>query len=249
MNHFISNKDECEVIIVETKGSTPAKAGARMTVTLAGLVSGTVGGGKIEKRAIEFAQSLIQDRTATAFITWNLQKDLGMTCGGELKLFFEFKNLDVLKLSIFGAGHIAQALAYHLLPLKISIRCFDDRKEWLDKLPNEIDKYYISDWNSWTTEAVIPHSYCVLVTRSSDVDGIVLKKLLSQNNFCHPYLGMIGSKTKALKMKSQLLEQGFDSHFVDKIKCPMGLNFGSHDPHEISLSIIGEIISHRDSLK
>ena len=58
------------VTMVEATGSTPQDAGARMLVDVTGLVHGTVGGGKIEFRAIEFAKEMLPtiNRTVRSLI-------------------------------------------------------------------------------------------------------------------------------------------------------------------------------------
>ena len=54
------------VVLVESLGSTPQDTGAKMIVTAAGRQAGTVGGGRVEARAIEFAQELLQPHGAAA---------------------------------------------------------------------------------------------------------------------------------------------------------------------------------------
>ncbi len=61
-------------------------------VTESGLHSGTIGGGLVEAKALEFAQDLLAETNPaeqTKFIEWNLNRDAGMSCGGSVKLFFE----------------------------------------------------------------------------------------------------------------------------------------------------------------
>ena len=45
------------VTMVEAVGSTPQDAGSKMLVTADGLVTGTVGGGRVEHKAIEHAKA------------------------------------------------------------------------------------------------------------------------------------------------------------------------------------------------
>ncbi|HIB46378.1 MAG TPA: XdhC family protein, partial [Candidatus Lambdaproteobacteria bacterium] len=71
------------VILVEAKGSTPRAQGGRMLVTESGLHSGTVGGGLVEAKALQFAQDFIAETTLTEqtkFVEWNLNRDAGMSC-------------------------------------------------------------------------------------------------------------------------------------------------------------------------
>ena len=73
------------VILTESLGSTPQDTGAKMLVTTAGLYTGTIGGGKVEAKAIELAQELLADGVARPqFVTWTLKGDVGMTCGGSV---------------------------------------------------------------------------------------------------------------------------------------------------------------------
>src|SRR5688572_11189523 len=77
------------VTVVDTMGSVPQDRGSKALVTAAGLQFGTVGGGKIEKKAIDEAINLLNDSTTqekTRFFQWSLNKDVGMTCGGVVKL-------------------------------------------------------------------------------------------------------------------------------------------------------------------
>lgn len=77
------------VVLADAVGSTPQETGAKMLVTDAGLHAGTVGGGKVEAKAVALAQSLLAAKSATPrFETWTLKTDVGMTCGGSVKLYF-----------------------------------------------------------------------------------------------------------------------------------------------------------------
>src|SRR5689334_5995539 len=83
------------VTVVDTAGSVPQDRGAKMIVTRKGLAFGTVGGGKVETKAIAEAQRMLDGEVAenTRFEQWNLNKDVGMTCGGIVKLYFESHNV------------------------------------------------------------------------------------------------------------------------------------------------------------
>ena len=133
-----SGQPFAQVTLVEATGSTPQDSGSKMLVTKDGLHFGTVGGGKVELKAIEFAQQLIIDPQSppTRLLDWNLQRDVGMTCGGLVKMFFEVYNRKDWRIVVFGAGHVAQALIRCLLPLSCRIVCVDSRQDWLDRLPN-----------------------------------------------------------------------------------------------------------------
>ena len=50
------------VTVIETTGSVPQNAGSRMLVTEAGWYWGTIGGGRVEKRAIDEALAMLKER-------------------------------------------------------------------------------------------------------------------------------------------------------------------------------------------
>ena len=78
------------VVLAESLGSTPQDSGAKMLVTAAGLHTGTIGGGKVEAKALTVAQEMLTaGAAAPQFASWALKTDVGMTCGGSVKLYFE----------------------------------------------------------------------------------------------------------------------------------------------------------------
>src|SRR3954466_14701178 len=78
------------VTLLSVRGGAPSEPGAKAIVTRAGLAGGTVGGGKVEARAITHAIGLLEKRAnAPEVVVWNLQRDIGMTCGGEVTILFE----------------------------------------------------------------------------------------------------------------------------------------------------------------
>ena len=94
------------VTMVDARGSAPQIIGAKAIITSHGIVSGTVGGGKVEAKTIQHAQSILaaSDGRTCDLLTWNLQTDVGMTCGGEVKFFYEVFVQNDWKLSIFEIG-------------------------------------------------------------------------------------------------------------------------------------------------
>ena len=80
-------------------------------------------------------QNVRQGSATSRFVEWNLQKDVGMTCGGVVRLYFEVYNLATWPIVIFGAGHCGQALVRLLLTMQCQLTVIDPRREWLEKLP------------------------------------------------------------------------------------------------------------------
>ena len=102
-----SGRPFCMVVLTEALGSAPQEAGAKMLCNAQGLIYGTIGGGKVEAKALELDAGLLANQSATAFADWHLEKDVGMTCGGRVKLYFETYASADWPIAIFGAGHVA----------------------------------------------------------------------------------------------------------------------------------------------
>lgn len=80
------------LLVLESSGSTPAKAGSLMVVDKAGRSAGTIGGGCCEAEALRKAAQLIgtgRAETITADLSNEVAADEGMACGGTMKILVE----------------------------------------------------------------------------------------------------------------------------------------------------------------
>lgn len=78
------------VTVVGVKGSAPRDAGARMVVSAAGAIAGTIGGGRLEMEAIAIACAGCADgRDATRLAAFALGPALGQCCGGHVTVLVE----------------------------------------------------------------------------------------------------------------------------------------------------------------
>lgn len=234
------------VTVVDTLGSTPQDRGAKMLVTRDGRVHGTVGGGKIEKRAIDEAQSMLSDDSApkTRFFQWSLEKDIGMTCGGIVRVYFEAFNVTRWNIVVFGAGHVAHAVIDLLLTLDCRITCIDPREEWLARLSSSprLTKVHAPDMPSHV--ASIPeNSFVLLMTMGHTTDKPILIEILRTRTF--PYLGVIGSNAKAKRLRQDVLDAGLPAEATKQFFCPVGLEIGSNHPHEIAVSVAAQMLQIR----
>lgn len=237
------------VTMIEATGSTPQDSGARMLVDTDGLVHGTVGGGKVEFCAIEFAKEMLVDANQNrTIVDWNLQRDIGMTCGGLVKLFFEVYNRDDWPVVIFGAGHVAQALVKVLLMMDCQVTCIDTREQWLNKMDDHQQLTKIcSDDLTVQAAAITDKQYVLCMTMGHATDRPVLSMIFRKGT-TPAYLGVIGSKSKRGALVRELKSDGIAAEKADSFICPMGLPIGTNQTGEIAISIAAQLIQRRDEL-
>jgi xanthine dehydrogenase accessory factor len=249
---LLSERRPCvSVTLVDTKGSAPQDIGARAIFSKDDLLFGTVGGGKIENYCHEFSKELLSadDLEDThIFKTWNLQKDIGMTCGGVVSLFFEvYSPGHDWNITIFGAGHVSQELCRSLIRLDCNINCIDSRREWLDKLPDDYKLKKICHANPKDClDELDKKSFLIFMTKGHATDLPILERALAEFNF--PYLGVIGSNAKLMVLRKELLENGLSAARSEQFICPIGEPIGNNQPAEIALSIIAQLLKIRDEV-
>lgn len=241
------------VILTEALGSTPQDTGAKMLVTAAGLHAGTVGGGKVEAKALAVGQGMLAAGASTPqFVNWTLKTDVGMTCGGSVKLYFEPHAGGVAGAAwpiwIFGAGHVVQALVPVLAPLDCALTVVDPRREWLDRLPRAHNLRLIQAGEPRELVPSMPdHAFLLCLTKGHASDRPVLQAALAGRKF--PFIGVIGSDAKAEVLRREMIADGLPVERAKQFHCPVGLPFGSNDPREIALSIAAQLLTERDRIK
>jgi xanthine dehydrogenase accessory factor len=239
----IDKIDFCVVTMVDGKGSTPQDTGSRMIISTDDLLFGTIGGGKIEAHCIKTARELIKTNNENKkFFKWNLQRDIGMTCGGEVSMFFEVhRSIHKWNIVIFGAGHVSQELTRTLSRLECEITVIDHRSEWLDKLENNLTKINLDSPKEYVSQ-LNDTDFVILMTMGHSSDLPILAEILKTKKL--PYLGVIGSIAKRNVIEKELAELNIKSfEFI----CPVGEDIGSNSPSEIAISITAQLLKYRDS--
>jgi len=249
--HELSEQGEAFVVctLLASMGHAPQQPGAKALINAEGLCEGTVGGGKLENRAIQEAQKILQGQTlqgAPVIHDWDLQKDIGMSCGGRATLLFEVFGANAWNVTVFGAGHVAQALCRVLLPLNCRLTCVDTRPVWIERLPEapHFTKLMVDDLAAFAAD-VSPGTFCAVITMGHGTDLPVLKVLLNRDDL--PFVGSIGSKVKARAIKADLARAGLSPERIQRLHCPIGLDLGSRLPEEIAISITAQLLLARDS--
>lgn len=231
--------------IVNTKGSTPRKAGAKMIVYENENIFGTIGGGELEKAVIKNALKQIKENEPKIF-RHDLLHQHGMCCGGTVDIYIE-PIMKKNKLYIFGAGHTGLALAKFAVNFQFETVLIDDRKEHLDDCKIvEINKMNLHFGESLRILPFDNYTYICIMTYSHPLDRNILSFCLKKP---FAYLGMIGSQRKVEMTKKMFTEAGvcsFDE--LEKVDMPMGIDIGADGPDEIALSILAKLIGVKNKV-
>ncbi len=239
------------VTIIEHSGSSPREPGAKMVVFENGEFEGTIGGGNLEKTALEecakiFKSDVREDNKSFIFKQKiPLGAMTGQCCGGTVELLYEVLNENA-QVYIFGAGHVGQALANVLVGTPFGVHLVDERKEWIghSAIRAEVEKHEMSALEFLHD---IPESdsktFVVVMTHDHSIDQELIEKLVSKKT---AYIGLIGSDSKWARFKQRFEQKGLDLSKFEKVHCPIGLDVGGgKSPQEVAISVAAQLLKKR----
>ncbi len=88
-----------------------------------------------------------------------------------------------------------------------------------------------------------PHNHAVIVTTAASSDAVALSQLAP---LPWAYLGLMGSAAKIRFIYQQVISEGLDPSYLEKVKAPMGLPINNRTPAEIAISVAAEMIKIRN---
>ncbi|MCB9903043.1 MAG: xanthine dehydrogenase accessory protein XdhC [Planctomycetes bacterium] len=238
----------CAVVVVTgSKGSVPREAGARMIVAGGDLVWGTIGGGRLEQLAIEAASEMVaKGETASRALELPLSESAGQCCGGVVQLFLESFAWTKRQLYVFGAGHVAQALAGLAPYLRSEVILIDPREEEEIRPRVPADRGYslsLVDAPEGEVDELPAGARVVIMTHNHDLDQRIVEAALRRDDL--GYLGLIGSDRKWARFQKRLSAKGFTPEQIARVRCPIGIGPSSKEPTAIAISIAAELLAER----
>ncbi|HEX2683481.1 MAG TPA: XdhC family protein [Ferruginibacter sp.] len=146
---------------------------------------------------------------------------------------------------IIGGGHIGLALSELMHYLGFYIKLYDDRPGLNTIAANSFaqEKHIINYESAGEYFKGIENDFAVILTVGYRTDKIVLKQLVHKPFF---YLGLLGSDHKINMLLSELEAEGIDTHLLQNIHTPIGINIFSKTAREIAVSIAAEIIREKN---
>ena len=232
--------------IIQVQGSIPSYESSKILVRDDGTIVGTVGGGCVEADVWTAAQEVMREERPRRLhfdLNNNPKYDEGLICGGSLDIFIE-PILATPTAFIFGGGHVSLSVSRIANLAGFDTVVADDREAFAnaERFP-EASETHAGPWNEIFPKLGINNfSYIVIVTRGHKGDLECLRWALGAPA---RYIGMIGSKRKAISTFKELEKEGVPPEKLERVHAPVGLDLGAITPEEIAVSIIGQMIAVR----
>ena len=232
--------------IVNVRGSIPSFKSAKMLVRDDGTIAGTIGGGCVEAEVWQAAREVMaseRPRTLSFDLNQDPKYDTGLVCGGTLEIFIE-PILPTPLLYIFGAGHVGHELSKSATRAGFDVIVTDDREAYANAERYPEAKQVIAEDFDQALARLTPNeaSYIVIVTRGHRDDMRVLRWAVQTDA---KYIGMVGSKRKAITVFRELVKEGLKPELFERVHSPVGLDIGAITPEEIAIAITAELIGIR----
>jgi xanthine dehydrogenase accessory factor len=229
--------------IVECRGSSPQKQGAKMLVRDDGSTMGTLGGGCLEADVVQAARMAIKDGNPMTLPFELTEHEGGLVCGGTVLVYVEPVLLEP-HLVILGAGHIGKTLSKLARFTGFRVTVVDDRAEFANRenIPDATDIVVNEFTRAFEQTPIGIDTSIVVATRGHNHDLDAVKAALMTNA---TYIGLLGSKRKKALLFKALEDAGFSREDIGRIVIPVGLPIGSVTPEEIAVSIMAQVIEQR----
>ncbi|MBB3062873.1 xanthine dehydrogenase accessory protein XdhC [Microbulbifer rhizosphaerae] len=233
--------------VLSSRGSAPRDSGSKMVIHARHSFD-TLGGGQLEFQVIARARELIADgRERQLLEHFPLSARAGQCCGGSVTVLLECFAGAELQLHLFGAGHVARALLPILSPLDWQLHWIDSRAELLsDDMGGRVHCRCLGDPVEHVSQ-MPSGAFALILTQDHSLDYRLLAALLDRGDCA--YLGMIGSRTKALRFRRRLAGESFAPAQIESFHSPVGLpQVRGKRPAEVAISIAAQLLVEKNRL-
>jgi xanthine dehydrogenase accessory protein XdhC len=246
------------VTLATVRGHAPRNGGAKMVVA-PDASFGSVGGGNLEETAVEKARSMldsgaVEPELLTLTLSDKAVVDYGVQCcGGEVTMLLEPVPV-VPVVAVFGVGHVGLELARVLARHPIRLDLVDSRAEMLapDRLgvPGatgpfvdavaEIRLHHLPVPESALAD--LPAGAHVLVMTHDHAEDLAICDMALRTAGLGS-IGLIGSRSKWARFRTQLAEAGHDDAALARITTPIGIDgIRSKEPAAIAVSVAARVL-------
>ena len=149
------------------------------------------------------------------------------------------------RLVIVGAGHVGQRVAELATDVGFDVWVVDDRQEYCnpERFPRARRLIVDAFETALSGLQIDSSTYCIIVTRGHNHDEQALFHLAESKA---RYIGMIGSRRKIKLIFDDLQRDGISRKALARVFAPLGFDIGSQTVPEIAVSIVAELVAHRN---
>ena len=147
------------------------------------------------------------------------------------------------RLVLFGAGHVAEAIARVAAGTDFHVVVVDDRSDFAnaDRFPEA--EVVVDDLRAALASfAWDADDYVIACTRGHAQDALVVEATAGSEA---RYVGMLGSRRKQAVIWKALEQAGVPPERLARVKVPIGEEIGADTPAEIGVSVLAELIRVR----
>lgn len=143
---------------------------------------------------------------------------------------------------IAGAGHVGKALHETAVHAGFRTVILDDRPRFAapERFPGA-DRVVVDAFDSGLRKLRMgPNHFVVVATRGHKHDDLALLEAARSGA---GYIGLLGSRRKAVMIFRDLIRRGIPEERIRRIRAPVGLDVGGRQPEEIAVSIVAELLA------
>jgi xanthine dehydrogenase accessory factor len=109
----------------------------------------------------------------------------------------------------------------------------------------EADEIILVPRGDFSGLVIHPDHYVVVMSHHLEIDQEAVKQLLPTSV---RYVGLLGSKSRVRRIVDSFRSESpdFEGNLLEKLFAPVGLDIGAQTPEEITLSIMAELLAHRN---
>jgi len=145
------------------------------------------------------------------------------------------------RLVMFGAGHVAQAVARAFAPLPFQLDWLASREDLRPEASGTRATILSEDELEEAISAAPADTMFAVFTHSHDLDYRLTRAALRRGDF--RYLGLIGSRTKRVRFERRLRDDGLTAADLARLTCPIGIaELKSKAPAVIAVALAAELL-------
>jgi xanthine dehydrogenase accessory factor len=206
----------------------------RMIVGGAGVIAGGLSDAGIEREAVASARERLRAPYPAS----------GPESIGGAELFYEI-TMPPPDLVIFGAGHDAAPVAQVAWMLGFSVTVVDGRQAFLAPARFPGATLVCAHFSQFADRVkAAAGAFMLVMNHHVERDRESLRFSLESDA---AYIGVLGPRSRYEKLLAGLAAQGYapDASTTARVHSPVGLSLGAETPHEVAVSILGEILAIR----